>query len=294
MRRIETVEAMQAYADQQRAEGHQIALVPTMGALHGGHLALVRAALDRADCVVVSIFVNPTQFGPDEDFEAYPRELDTDQHKLRERGVDIVFAPSVSEMYPARADADGQSADSLSWVEVERLDEHLCGAHRPGHFRGVTTVVTKLFHACKPHVAVFGQKDAQQYVILQRMVQDLLFDIDIVGVPTVREPDGLAQSSRNAYLSPSERSQATVLHEAVETARTRIQEGEQQISAIVEAMLEKLEQAPDARVQYAEVVDAHTLQPVEHVRSEQHVLAAVAVFFGDTRLIDSAFIQAPA
>lgn len=294
MRRIETVEAMQAYADEQRAAGHRVALVPTMGALHDGHLALVRSALARADRVVVSIFVNPTQFGPDEDYEAYPRELDADQRKLEERGVDVLFAPSVAEMYPAEAVEDGPPAGSLAWVAVERLDEHLCGAHRPGHFRGVTTVVTKLFHACKPHIAVFGRKDAQQFVILQRMVHDLLFDVEVVGVPTVREPDGLAKSSRNAYLSASERKQATVLHKAVETARTRIQEGEQQISAIVEPMLERLEQAPDARVQYAEVVDAHTLQPMERIRPGQHVLAAVAVFFGDTRLIDNAFVQAPA
>jgi pantoate--beta-alanine ligase len=294
MRRIETVEAMQAYADQQRAAGRRVALVPTMGALHGGHLALVRTALDHADRVVVSVFVNPTQFGPDEDYETYPRQLDTDQHRLQEQGVDVVFAPSVPEMYPSRAHENGPSADSLAWVEVEQLDEHLCGAHRPGHFRGVTTVVTKLFHACKPHIAVFGQKDAQQYVILQRMARDLLFDVEIVGVPTVREPDGLAKSSRNAYLSASERNQATVLHEAVETARTRIQEGEQRISAVVEAMLETLAQAPDAHVQYAEVVDAHTLQPVERTRPGQHVLAAVAVFFGDTRLIDNAFVQVPA
>lgn len=294
MKRIETVDAMQAYADAQRAAGQRIALVPTMGALHDGHLALVRTALEHAGRVVVSVFVNPTQFGPDEDYDAYPRELDTDQAKLQELGADVLFAPSVREMYPADTlDAPG-TPGTLTWVDVERLDEHLCGRHREGHFRGVTTVVTKLFHACKPHVAVFGRKDAQQFVIIRRMVHDLLLDIDVIGVPTVREPDGLAQSSRNAYLSPREREQAPVLYEAVEAARARIQEGEQHISALVEAMQNTLGQAPDARVQYAQVVDATTLQPIERVQPGQHVLAAVAVYFGDTRLIDNAFIHAPA
>ena len=291
MKRVHTVAAMQQYADQQRADGQRVALVPTMGALHDGHLALIRTAREQADCVVVSVFVNPTQFGPDEDYKEYPRAIDEDAETLQALGVDALFAPSVGEMYPSD---DVEGADTLTWVAVNRLDEHLCGRHREGHFRGVTTVVTKLFHACKPHVAVFGRKDAQQFVIIQRMVQDLLFDIDVVGVPTVREPDGLAKSSRNAYLSAREREQATVLYEAVTTARTRIEEGEQQISALVEAMQNKLEQAPAAKVQYAEVVDATTLQPIEHIRPGQHVLAAVAVFFGGTRLIDNAFVHAPA
>ncbi len=294
MRQIETVDAMQAYADARRADGQRIALVPTMGALHDGHLALVRTALEHADRVVVSVFVNPTQFGPDEDYDAYPRELDADRAKLTELDVDVLFAPAVRELYPADTLDEKGTPGTLTWVDVKRLDEHLCGRYREGHFRGVTTVVTKLFHACKPHVAVFGQKDAQQFVIIQRMVQDLLFDIDIIGVPIVREPDGLAQSSRNAYLSASEREQATVLYAAVEAARTRIQEGEQQISALVEAMQNELEPASDARVQYAQVVDATTLQPIERIQPGQHVLAAVAVFFDDTRLIDNAFVHAPA
>lgn len=291
MKRIRTVAAMQAYADQQRADGHRVALVPTMGALHDGHFALIRTAREQADCVAVSVFVNPTQFGPDEDFDEYPRDLDADAAELNALGVDVLFAPTVDEMYPSEP-IDG--ADTLTWVQVNRLDEHLCGRYRDGHFRGVTTVVTKLFHACKPHVAVFGRKDAQQFVIIQRMVRDLLVDIDIVGVPTVREPDGLAKSSRNAYLDPSEREQATVLYEAVTAAQSRIEEGEQRISALVEAMQNKLNQAPDATVQYAEVVDARTLQPIDRIQPGQHVLAAVAVFFGDTRLIDNAFVQAPA
>lgn len=294
MKTIRTVADMQAYADARRAEGQRLALVPTMGALHEGHLALVRAARERADRVVVSVFVNPTQFGPEEDYDAYPRDLDGDREQLDALGVDVLFAPSVAEMYPGDTLEGVEEAGTLTWVEVEQLDEHLCGRYREGHFRGVTTVVTKLFHACNPHLAVFGQKDAQQFVVLQRMVQDLLFDIELIGVPTVREPDGLAKSSRNAYLSEREREQATVLYEAVTTAQSRIEAGEQRKSALVEAMLQTLEQAPDARVQYAEVVDATTLQPVERIQPGQHVLAAVAVFFGDTRLIDSAFVHAPA
>jgi pantoate--beta-alanine ligase len=262
-----------------------------MGALHEGHLALIGGAQERADRVVVSVFVNPTQFGPGEDYEEYPRDIDQDAAKLQELGVDVLFVPTVDEMYPGESIGE---APSLTWVNVNRLNEHLCGRYREGHFRGVTTVVTKLFHACKPHVAVFGRKDAQQFVIIQRMVQDLLFDIDIVGVPTVREADGLARSSRNAYLSARERKQATVLYEAVKTARARIEEGEQQISALVEAMRKKLKQAPDANVQYAEVVDATTLQPMDRIQPGQQVLAAVAVFLGDTRLIDNAFVHAPA
>lgn len=292
MKHIRTVDAMQSYTDAQRAEGARLALVPTMGALHEGHLALVRTAKQHADRVVVSVFVNPTQFGPDEDYDEYPRDLEGDRRKLEALDVDVLFAPTAEEMYPGES-FDEEGVPSLTWVEVERLDEHLCGRYREGHFRGVTTIVTKLFHACKPHVAVFGRKDAQQFVIIRRMVQDLLFDIEIVGVPTVREPDGLAKSSRNAYLSEREREQATVLYRAVEAARTRIEAGEQRGTAIVEAMRDELDRAPDAHVQYAEVVDATTLQPLKRIDPGQHVLAAVAVFFGETRLIDNAFVRAP-
>jgi pantoate--beta-alanine ligase len=286
---IRTVDAMQAYADEQRCAGRRVALVPTMGALHDGHFALVDAALDRADRVVASVFVNPTQFGPDEDYEEYPRDLEQDRDQLEARGVDVLFAPTVEEMYP---NADRRNG-TLTWVEVERLTKHLCGRYRSGHFRGVTTVVSKLFNICKPHVAVFGRKDAQQFVIIQRMVEDLHFDIDVVGVETEREPDGLALSSRNRYLSPAEREQATVLSEAVQQAERAVREGEQEGKALVEAMQNTLAQAHDARVQYAEVVDARTLQPIDRIEPGQEVLAAVAVFFGDTRLIDNAFVQAP-
>jgi pantoate--beta-alanine ligase len=291
MELIRTVDAMQDHADAARAEGYRLALVPTLGALHEGHLALVRRALETADHVTVSVFVNPTQFGPDEDYDEYPRDLEGDREKLEALGVDAMFAPSVEEMYPYANDE--ALPGPLAWVAVNKLDEHLCGAYRDGHFRGVTTVVTKLFHACKPDVGVFGRKDAQQFVILKRLVEDLLFDIEIVGVPTVREPDGLAQSSRNAYLDPEEREQATVLYEAVTAAETAIEEGEQQAQAVVDAMDAALAEAPDADVQYASVVDAHTLQPVDHLAPGQTVLAAVAVFFGETRLIDNAFVEVP-
>jgi pantoate--beta-alanine ligase len=240
----------------------------------------------------VSVFVNPTQFGPDEDYEEYPRDLEGDRQKLEALGVDAMFAPSVEEMYPSVADE--QLPGPLAWVEVEHLDEHLCGAYREGHFRGVTTVVTKLFHACKPDVAVFGTKDAQQYVIIQQLVEDLLFDVEVVGVPTVREDDGLARSSRNAYLDAEERAQAPVLYEAVTAAEEAIEGGEQDAQAVVRAMDQALAAAPDAEVEYAEVVDAHTLQPADRLSPGQEVLAAVAVYFGDTRLIDNAFVQVPA
>jgi len=289
---LRTVDAMQAHADAARADGHPLGLVPTLGALHEGHFALIRRARDEADHVTVSVFVNPTQFGPDEDYDEYPRDLEGDREKLEALGVDAMFAPSVDEMYPFLD--DDRFGQPLAWTDVERLDEHLCGAYREGHFRGVVTVVTKLFHACKPDVAVFGTKDAQQYVIIQRLVEDLLFDIDIVGVSTVREDDGLAVSSRNAYLSDDERAQSTVLYKAVTAAAEAIEGGEQDPQTVVEAMRSILDTAPDAKVQYARVVDAETLQPIERLVPGQEVLAAVAVFFGETRLIDNCFVQVPA
>jgi len=286
MELIHTVAAMQAHADEQRRAGKTLVLIPTMGALHAGHFALVEAARKHGDYLAVSIFVNPTQFVPGEDFARYPRTLEQDLRALEQCGVDVVFAPEVEAMYPG-----GQP--QRIWVEVEHLGEHLCGRYRPGHFRGVVTIVAKLFHCCKPHVAVFGLKDAQQFVILRRMVRDLNFGIELVGVATVREPDGLALSSRNAFLSPGERGQAVVLSQAVAAARRQIEQGEQRVQAVVETMLTVMAQAPEARVQYADVVDVETMQPVERIEPDQEVLAAVAVFWGQTRLIDNAFIRAP-
>lgn len=289
MELIQTVRAMQALADEMRVKGERLALVPTMGALHEGHLALVREARARAEHVTVSIFVNPTQFAPGEDLERYPRDLEGDRKKLEALGVDAVFAPRQEEMYPG---AEGRDSN-LTWVLVEELDRFLCGRTREGHFRGVTTVVAKLFHACKPHAAIFGQKDVQQLAILRRMARDLLFDVEIVGVPIQREADGLAYSSRNAYLGAEERAQATVLSEAVRGAKRQVEAGEQRAKAVVETMQRAIQQAPAAHVQYAEVVDAGTLRPVEVISPGQEVLAAVAVFFGETRLIDNALARAP-
>ncbi len=288
MQRIRTVRAMQALADAERAAGKTLALVPTMGALHAGHLALVEEARRLADHVTVSIFVNPTQFGPGEDFAQYPRTLEQDLAALEAvGGVEAVFAPSVEEMYP-----DGQDGQR-TWVVVEALDAHLCGRYRPGHFRGVATVVAKLFYACRPHVAVFGRKDAQQFLILRRMARDLNLGVEVVGVPIVREADGLALSSRNVYLTPSQRRQAGVLSQAVAAARQAIARGEQHPAVLVESMRKIMAQAPEAQVQYAEVVDVETLAPLDRIAPGQEVLAAVAVFFGQTRLIDNAFARAP-
>ena len=279
---------MSDLAEQRRRQGRRQVLVPTMGALHDGHIQLVREGLKRGDDVSVSVFVNPTQFAPGEDFARYPRDLEEDLRRLGALHHDItVFAPSDEDMYAGGRD------ETVTWVHVDALDTHLCGRHRPGHFRGVTTVVTVLFHVCRPHVAVFGLKDAQQFVILKRMVQDLHFGIEMVGVPTAREEDGLAFSSRNAFLSEDERAQAVVLSRAVAAAERLVMEGEQHPEALVTAMRSEMAAAPLARVQYAEVVDAATLQPMARIHPGDHVLAAVAAYFGETRLIDSVFVRAP-
>lgn len=280
---LSTVVETQTFADQVRMQGKRIALVPTMGALHEGHLTLVREAKKYADVVMVSIFVNPTQFGPNEDFSRYPRTLEADLALLAPLDVDAVFVPSVEEMYPKH---------DRTWVNVEQLDAHLCGATRPGHFRGVTTVVTRLFLICRPHVAVFGLKDAQQFLILRRMTKDLHFGIELVGVETVRESDGLAMSSRNRYLSEEERREAVVVSQAVFEARARIEMGEKNVGTIIEGMHAKIAESSVAQIQYAEVVETETLQPIETVEKGQEVLVAIAVYFGKTRLIDNQFVKA--
>lgn len=290
MTTLTDVASMHQWADAQHRDGATVALVPTMGALHGGHLALVHEAKRQADVVVTSIFVNPTQFAPDEDYDAYPRTLDTDREILAERDVDAVFAPTVEAMYPFGASTTEEPYVS---VDVHTLNDHLCGAHRPGHFEGVVTVVTKLLNACKPDVAVFGQKDAQQLVILKHLARALLFDVEIVGVPTVREDDGLACSSRNAYLSDAERAEAPQVYTAIQAGEQAIASGEQHAEAVVRAMQKPLDQAEHARVQYISVVDASSLQPITHLHPGDDVLIAVAVFFGDTRLIDNAFVHVP-
>lgn len=283
---IETVSGIRSYSRQRRSAASRIALVPTMGALHDGHMALVKRASDMADDVIVSVFVNPTQFGPGEDFERYPRPFDDDLEMLRRQGISAVFVPSTAEMYP---DHDGVGIK----LSVGTLADHLCGRHRPGHFDGVVQIVAKLFTATEPDVAVFGLKDAQQFVIIQHLIKALGFGIELVGLDTVRNADGLAMSSRNLFLSENHRHLASVLFRALQAARSLVQEGEQAPEALVTAMLEKIASAPDFDVQYAEVVDARSLQPMTRVTPGQELLLAVAGYFAETRLIDSAFVTAP-
>src|SRR5580698_2624628 len=258
----------------------RIGFVPTMGALHEGHLSLVRAARAQCESVVVSIFVNPLQFGPNEDLAKYPRTFERDCELLEREKVDILFAPSVDEMYPNNA---------VTYVTVEGLSDKLCGRSRPGHFRGVTTVVAKLFHIVEPQLAFFGQKDAAQCAIIRRMVRDLNFLVEIVVGPIVREPDGLAMSSRNAYLSPQERNSALVLHRALIEVKKRFDQGERSANKLAEAGNHVLSQEPGVRPDYLEIVDPDTLDPVAEIRSG--ALVAVAAFVGATRLIDNVVLS---
>ena len=289
MKIIRTVADMQQHADAMRLEGQTLVLVPTMGALHAGHLSLVQHAREHGSHVTVSIFVNPTQFTPGEDFEKYPRPVESDIGQLEELGgVDVLFLPENESMYP-----DVENG-SLTWITTRRLTEQLCGQYREGHFKGVTTVVGKLFNACKPHKAVFGLKDAQQFLVLKRMVQDLNFDVELIGAPTVRESDGLARSSRNVYLSDRERSQAPLVYAALMQVFTRVQLGERNRDELVRQFEAVLKGATDARIQYAELVDVDLVQPLKELRPGQEALFATAVHFGQTRLIDNIFVQAPA
>ena len=278
---IREVRELQSWADKARAQGRRIALVPTMGGLHEGHLSLVRIAQVHADRVVVSIFVNPAQFGPGEDFEQYPRDVAADLAKLRTVGVDVVFAPEVGELYPE---------GNATLVEVERLSEGMCGRGRPGHFRGVATVVTRLFIAAKPDVAVFGEKDYQQLALIRRMTRDLLFDLEIIAGPTVREPDGLAMSSRNVYLSADARQQARGLNAALHEARQLVRSGERDVRRLVAAARNRLEKEPLAQVEYIEIRDAESLEPLERVG--QRAALGLAVHFDGIRLIDNTILEA--
>jgi pantoate--beta-alanine ligase len=288
MELIETVGSIRSFSRAMRCKGHRIGLVPTMGALHDGHLALVEAAARYADVVVVSIFVNPTQFGPGEDFDRYPRPLDEDIALLRSAGAHAVFLPTDDEMYPP----DDHDSGGVRLV-VGSLADYLCGKYRPGHFDGVVQIVTKLLTAIEPDVAVFGLKDAQQFVIIEHLVGALGLGTAIVGVETIREPDGLAMSSRNRYLDPGLRVQAAALSRGIGAARERIAKGEQAREGLVTAMHQELSKADDLRVQYADIVDARSLQPVSDIVSGQRVLVAIAAYLGTTRLIDSAFVTAP-
>jgi pantoate--beta-alanine ligase len=263
-----------------RREGAVVGLVPTMGALHEGHLTLVRRARELAERVVVSIFVNPTQFGPGEDFEEYPRPLERDAELLAAEGCDLLFLPAVSVIYP-----EGH----CTFVDPSGPAEGLEGDHRPGHFRGVATVVTQLFNLVQPDVAVFGEKDAQQLAVIRRLVHDLHLPVDIVGHPTVRDEDGLALSSRNEYLSADERRAATVLHRALEEAAGLIDRGERAAVTICAAMRHLIEAERLARIDYAEVVDGHTFQPIELI--DGYVALPLAVWIGSTRLIDNVQLE---
>lgn len=267
-----------------RKEGCLVGLVPTMGFLHDGHAALIRQAAAECGYVVVSVFVNPTQFGPAEDFAAYPRDLERDLRICEEAGASVVFAPAAEEVYPA---------GFRTYVEVEGLSGVLCGASRPGHFRGVATVVAKLFNMVAPDRAYFGQKDYQQTLVLRCMVRDLNLPLEVVIVPTVRHADGLAMSSRNTYLNPAERAAATVLYRALETARRVIASGERDAAALRQQLLALIAAEPLAAVDYVAVSDPQTLAPLGGFRDGDTVLVALAVKVGRTRLIDNALIPVP-
>ena len=273
---IRETRAMQQTAERLRMQARRIAFVPTMGYLHDGHLSLMREAKKRADVLVASIFVNPTQFGPNEDLEAYPRDFEKDESLMQEVGVDIVFYPSLQEIYPE---------GFQTCVTLEQVTQNLCGASRPIHFRGVATVVTKLFNIVKPHVALFGDKDFQQRVVIQRMANDLNFDIEIVGCPTVREPDGLAMSSRNAYLKPEERKEALAIKKSLDSAGNLFQNGERRSKPLSDKVVEILSAQSGLRIDYIKVCDTNTLNEVETIHNE--AVLAVAAFVGKTRLIDN-------
>ena len=262
-----------------RNAGKRIGLVPTMGALHEGHLSLVRAARAASDVVAASIFVNPTQFGPNEDLAKYPRSFERDCQMLERECVDFVFAPSVEEMYPAGA---------VTWVTVEGLSEKLDGRSRPGHFRGVTTVVSKLFHIVEPDRAFFGQKDAAQVAVIRQMVRDLKFAVEIVVCPIVRESDGLAMSSRNAYLNLEDRKRALVLRRSLLRVKSMVDAGERSATTLVAAGRDEFRSEPTVRLDYFEIVNPHTLDPVADV--SEGALVAVAAYVGTTRLIDNVLI----
>jgi pantoate--beta-alanine ligase len=259
-----------------RKAGHQIGFVPTMGCFHEGHLSLIRRAKQENNLVVVSLFVNPIQFGPKEDFNSYPRDLKRDQDLAAGAGADILFVPGTDEIYPA---------GFQTYVEVTEISRGLCGAGRPGHFKGVATVVLKLFHIVEPDRAYFGEKDAQQLRVIKRMVMDLNCRIEIIGCPIVRESDGLAMSSRNTYLTPPERQAATVLFRALQTAKQRIEAGERDLQRLKQEMIAIIESEPQAAPEYIEIVNSDCLQPLAGISGE--ILIALAVRIGKTRLIDN-------
>jgi len=277
---IKNIKEMHAGAEEARKAGKRIALVPTMGALHEGHLSLMDYSRMKADLLVVSIFVNPIQFGPKEDFEKYPRDLEADSRMTGKRGVDIIFSPEAAAFYPEYFQ---------TYVTVEKVTQNLCGAGRPGHFRGVTTIVCKLFNIVKPHLAVFGQKDYQQLIAIQHMVEDLNMDIEVVGRPTVREADGLAMSSRNAYLSPEERVSARSLSLALKEVQALFRKGERNSPILLNRVNSLIQQQPKTRIEYVKICHPQTLKELTLI--EEEGVLAVAVWVGSTRLIDNCLLE---
>ena len=277
MQTITSIKETQAFSKRARIEGKTIALVPTMGFFHPGHLSLMEEGRKRGDLLVVSIFVNPTQFGAGEDYEDYPRDMERDQQLAKETGVDVIFSPTVAEMYPS---------DYQTWVNVEEVTKNLCGISRPAHFKGVTTVVCKLFTIVKPHVAIFGKKDFQQLVAIRQMASDLNFDIEIVGMPIYREEDGLAMSSRNKYLTSDERKAALCLFRSLKRAEELFAQGERKAEEIISEAKKIIEAERLARIDYLKICDVKTLKDVEQIIQEEVVLA-LAVKIGKARLIDN-------
>lgn len=280
MKTIRDIGKMQEIAESLRLKGKRIGFVPTMGFLHDGHLSLIRRAKEESDVVILSIYVNPTQFSPNEDLDKYPRDLKRDEALAKEAGVDYLFTPSDAMMYPQ---------NYLTYIHVDEITGKLCGKSRPHHFQGVTTICAKLFHIVKPHVAVFGQKDAQQALIIRKMVRDLNFDLEIITAPIVREPDGLAMSSRNTYLSPEERKQALSLKKSLDLASQMIEQGERDAALIQTKMREIINQSPLAKIDYVEIVSQEDLESLPTLQG--NVLIALAVYFGKTRLIDNVMLR---
>jgi len=276
---IEKIKSMQELSDKWRRDGHTISCVPTMGFLHQGHIELLRLGKDKGDRLIMTIFVNPTQFGPHEDYEKYPRDTEGDLNKARSAGVDAVFMPTVEEMYP-----DGFQ----STVTVNTITQYLCGKSRPGHFAGVTIVVAKLFNITKPHLAIFGEKDYQQLAVIKQMVRDLNMDIDIIGLPTVRERDGLAMSSRNKYLSPEERVSALSLKKGLDLAKAMVKNGEKDSATIKNAVKELILTHPFTTIDYVTICDPAKLTDMENINGPS--LLALAVKVGKARLIDNSIL----
>lgn len=276
MKIVTTIAEAKEQVKEWRSQGFSVGLVPSMGYLHEGHASLMKEAVKQMDKVAVSVFVNPTQFGPGEDYDSYPRDLDHDIAICEEQGVDLIFHPSVEEMY-------GKNYNT--YVTMETLGDELCGKSRPIHFRGVCTVVTKLFNIITPDKAFFGQKDAQQLAIIKRMVKDLNMNLEVVGCPIIREDDGLAKSSRNTYLNGEERKAALILSKTIFMGQEMVKNGERDVKTLLDAMKANIETEPLAKIDYVEVVDGETMQKVEKI--EESVLVAMAVYIGSTRLIDN-------